>query len=118
MSWLLYAVIFFVACLYIVPKLIIFVLCIVLRKHSFYASIGGPLTLNDVMLRIPIKMNFAILIHLDQIRIKFGRPGFGFFNKSEKLIGIHGQGLQVMLLLRDDFDKWNDSKIELLQMID
>ena len=65
MDWLLYAVIIFVACLYIVPKTIIFVLCIVLRKFSFYASVGGPLTLNGVMLRIPLKMNFSILIRIE-----------------------------------------------------
>ena len=69
MEWLLYAVIFFVACLYIVPKTIVVVLRIVLRKFSFYASVGGPLTLNEVMLRIPLKMNLAILIRVEQIRI-------------------------------------------------
>lgn len=93
MGWLLYAVIFFVACLYIVPKMIIFVLCIVLRKHSFYASIGGPLTLNNVMLRLPIKMNFTILIRLEQFQIKFGRPSFGFFESTEKLVGLCAHGL-------------------------
>jgi len=94
MEWLLYAVIFFVACLYIVPKLIIFVLCIVLRKFSFYASVGGPLTLNGVMLRIPLKKNFSILIRIEQIRIQISMPSFlGLYQSQEALIGVRTDGL-------------------------
>ena len=117
MDWL-YIVIIFVACLYIVPKLIVFCLCIILRKFSFYASVGGPLTLNNMMLRIPLKMNFALLIRVEQIQIKIGWPSLGLFQSSDKLFRIHTNGLQVNLLLRDDFDKWNDSKIELLHVIE
>ena len=79
MEWLFYALIIFVACLYIVPWSIVCVLRIFLRKFSFYASVGGPLTLNNLMIRIPLKMNFAILIRLEQITIKIGLPSFGFF---------------------------------------
>ena len=117
MDWLLTIVIIVVACLYIVPKLIVFGLCIVLRKLNFYASVGGPLTLNNVMLRIPIKMNFAILIRVEQINIKLGVPGFGIIISSDHLFNIFIRGLEVNLLLRDDFEKWNDSKFELLDVI-
>lgn len=65
MEWPLLTLIIVVACLYIVPKLVVFVLCLVLRKFSFYASVGGPLTLNDLMLRIPLKMNWAILFRVE-----------------------------------------------------
>ena len=47
-----------------------------------------------------------------------GLPGFNYFHETKKLISLHTIGLQVNLLLRDDFDKWNDHKIELLHMID
>ena len=117
-SWLFYAVIFFTACTYLVPKVIVVCLCIFLRKFSFYASVGGPLTLNDIMLRIPIKMNLAILIRVEQVKIQLGMPGFNYFHETKKWISLHTIGLQVNFLLRDDFDKWNDHKIELLHMID
>jgi hypothetical protein len=42
----------------------------------------------------------------------------GILQSQEKLIGVRSYGLQVNLLLRDDFDKWNDSKIELLYVIE
>ena len=65
MTWLLISVVSFVAFLYVLPKVCVFVLCVVLRKFSFYASVGGPLTLNEIMLRIPLKMNLAILIRVE-----------------------------------------------------
>lgn len=65
MEWLLYLVIVLVSLTYLAPKAIVFVLCVVLRKFSFYASVGGPLTLNEIMLRIPLKMNMAILIRVE-----------------------------------------------------
>lgn len=101
-----------VACMYIVPKLVVFALCFVLRKFSFYASVGGPKTLNNLILRIPLKMNWAILIRVEQISIQFG-----IFPTSDKLIGIYVEGLQVNLMLRDDFDKWTQNNIELLDVI-
>ena len=88
-----YLVIIMVACLYIVPKTIIGILCFVLRKFSFYASVGGPKTLNDVMLRIPLKVNFAILIRVDQIQLQLGLPGFGLFKSTDKLMCVHLSGL-------------------------
>ena len=45
-------------------------------------------------------------------------PSLGLFQSSDKIIRIHTNGIQVNLLLRDDFDKWNDSKIELLHVIE
>ena len=78
-SWFFTALIFFTACTYLVPKLIVVCLSIFLRKFSFYASVGGPLTLNSIMLRIPLKMNFAILIRVEQVKIQLGLPGFNYF---------------------------------------
>lgn len=78
-NWLFYLFVIITACAYLLPKLIVFFLCIFLRKFSFYASVGGPLTLNDIMLRIPLKMNFAILIRVEQVKIKLGLPGFNYF---------------------------------------
>ena len=94
MDWL-YIVIIFVACLYIVPKLIVFCLCIILRKFSFYASVGGPLTLNNLMLRVPLKMNyFTLLIRVEQIQIKLGWPSLGLFQSSgDHIFRIHTNGL-------------------------
>ena len=38
--------------------------------------------------------------------------------QNERLIQIKTYGLQINLMVRDDFEKWGSSKIELLTVID
>ena len=59
----------------------------------------------------------SILIRAEQVRIVLGLPGLDIINATKKLLTVRTTGLQVNLLLRDDFDKWNSQKINLLDLI-
>ena len=115
MNILLWLVIFAVACLYIIPKICVWILRFYLRKFSFSASIGGFLTFNDVLLCLPIKMNCRLLVRIEQFEIRISAPLDG---TNQGWIRLVTTGLQLNILLRDDFEGWSSSKIELLNMID
>jgi len=104
----------------LLPFVVAATLRFLLRNVSFKTGVGGPLTLSGVMFRIPIKMNLQALIQIETISLKFHLPPnlLEFLQQPKPKLKIVLTGLQVNLLLKDDFEKWSTSKIELLSMID
>ena len=105
----------------IVPFIAVTALSFFLRKFSFTARVNGPLTLTDVMLRYQVKMNFAIVVRVEKIQLRPSIP-YNLFElhvpQPERFLRLHTYGLQINLMVRDDFNKWGSSKIELLTVID
>lgn len=74
-----------IAALYIIPFIIVTACSFFLRKLSFSAKIGGPKTLTDVMIRYEVKMNFAILVRIEKLQLKFNIP----YLVSKNLFELH-----------------------------
>jgi hypothetical protein len=106
----------------LLPFVVAAALRFLLRNFSFKTGVGGPLTLSGIMFRIPIKMNLQALIQVESVSLKLQLPPnileFIQQPKPFRFLKIVVSGLQVNLLLKDDFKKWSSSKIELLSMID
>ena len=106
----------------VVPFIAVTVLRILMRKFSFKASVAGPLSFHSIVFRLPVKMNLQLLIRIQNVSLSFHIP-----KSFNEIFGVQGpffpwfkvsiNGLQVNFLLRDDFKKWGNQKIELLEII-
>ncbi|CDW78547.1 UNKNOWN [Stylonychia lemnae] len=81
-----------------------------LWKFSFTAKVTGLFAFKDIMIRIPLHLNFSILIRLEQLSFTF--------TFSSKILKVSAYGFQLNILIRDDFNLWLTKKIEILQLLE
>lgn len=101
---------FFIALVAIIPYIIVVGLKFVLWKFSFTARVKGFFSFSDIMIRVPLHLNFSLLIRIERLSFSF--------TMSSKILKISTYGLQVSILVRNDFKLWTTKKIELLQMLE
>lgn len=103
----------------VLPFIAVAALRILLRKYSFKASVSGPLSFHSIILRLPVKMNLQVILRIQNLSLSFKLPKS--FNEIFSVQGpptswfhLSVHGFQINILLRDDFKKWGNHKIELL----
>lgn len=48
----------------ILPFIAVTALRILLRKYSFKASVGGPVSFHSIVMRLPVKMNLQLVVRI------------------------------------------------------
>jgi hypothetical protein len=94
----------------VVPYTIIILLKFFLWKFSFTGRVNGFFTFSEIMLRVPLHLNFSLMLRVERLSFSF--------SLSAKMLKIHTYGLQVYLLARNDFKLWTKKRIEILQMLE
>ena len=102
----IFALIVLISFLSIIPYSLVVLLRFLLWKFSFTAGVKGFFSFGDIMLRIPLKLDFSILI-----RIKSLSLGFDFRTKHIK---VRLGGFSLNVLVKKEFSLWTKNKVELL----
>ena len=93
-----------------IPYAIVNILRFVLWKQGFTARVYGFLSFGDIMVRIPLHLNFSILIKIERLSFHF--------TVSSRVLKVSLYGFTVNILVRNDFNLWTTKKIEILQMLE
>ena len=99
-------ILFLIGIISLIPYTIVMILKFALWKHSFTAKVYGFFSFKEIMVRIPLQLNFSIIIKIERLSFHFT------FNS--RILKISTYGLQVNLLIRNDFNLWTTKKIEIL----
>lgn len=94
----------------IIPYTIVVLLKFFLWKFSFTARVIGFFTFSEIMLRVPLHLNFSLLIRIERLSFSF--------SLTARMLKIHTYGFQIFLLVKNDFNLWKNKKIEILQMLE
>lgn len=94
----------------IVPYTLVILLKFFLWKFSFTARVNGFLTLSELMLRVPLHLNFALMVRIERVSLSF--------SLTAHMLKVSVYGFQVYLLARNDFNLWKTRKIEILHMLE
>ncbi len=94
----------------IIPYFIVVLLKFFLWKFSFTARVSGFATFSEIMLRVPLHLNFSILIRIERLSFSF--------SLTSRMLKISPYGFQLYLLVRNDFNLWASKRIEILQMLE
>lgn len=94
----------------LIPYIIVVLLKFFLWKFSFTARVNGFCSFSEIMLRVPLHLNFAIIFRIERLSFSF--------SLSARMLKIHTYGLQVYMLVRNDFNLWKTKKIEILQILE
>ena len=94
----------------VIPYFLVILLKFFLWKFSFTARVSGFSTFSEIMLRVPLHLNFSMLIRIERLNFSF--------SLSSRMLKISPYGFQLCLLVRNDFNLWVTKKIEILQMLE
>lgn len=94
----------------VIPYTIVILLKFFLWKFSFTARVNGFFTFSEIMLRVPLHLNFSVLIRIERLSLSF--------SLTSRMLKIFTYGFQISLLVRNDFNLWASKKIEILQMLE
>ena len=94
----------------LIPYTIVVLLKFFLWKFSFTARVNGFFSFSEIMLRVPLHLNFSVLFRIERLSFSF--------SLSSRMLKISTYGFQVCLLVRNDFNLWKSKKIEILQMLE
>ena len=94
----------------VIPYTIVILLKFFLWKFSFTARVNGFFTFSEIMLRVPLHLNFSLLFRIERLSISF--------SLTQRMLRISSYGAQINLLVRNDFNLWASKKIEILQMLE
>lgn len=99
-----------IALIAVIPYLIVVLLTFALWKFGFTAKVMGFFSFRDIMIRIPLHLNFSLFIRIERISFNF--------TISSKVLKLSTYGFQLSILVRNDFKLWETKKIEVLKMIE
>jgi hypothetical protein len=99
-----------IALVSVIPYTIVVLLKFFLWKFSFTARVNGFFTFSEIMLRVPLHLNFSILFRIERLSVSF--------SVTSRMLKISTYGFQISLLVRNDFNIWATKKIEILQMLE
>jgi len=94
----------------VIPYFLVVLLKFFLWKFSFTARVSGFTTFSEIMLRVPLHLNFSLLIRIERLAISL--------SLTSRMLKIQPHWFQLCLLVRNDFKLWATKKIEILQMLD
>jgi hypothetical protein len=94
----------------VIPYFLVVLLKFFLWKLSFSVRFSGFTTFTEIMLRVPLHLNFSLLIRIERLAISF--------SLTSRMLKIQPYGFQLCLLVRKDFNLWATKKIEILQMLE
>ena len=103
-------ILFIISLMSIIPYTIVILLKFFLWKFGFTARVNGFFTLSEIMLRVPLHLNFSVLFRIERLSFSF--------SLTSRMLKISTYGFQVCLLVRNDFNLWTTKKIEILQMLE
>jgi len=94
----------------VIPYFLVLSLKFFLWKHSFTARVSGFLTFSELLLRVPLHLNFSLLVRIERLAFSF--------SLTSRMLRVHPYGCQLSLLVRNEFGLWVNKKIEVLQMLE
>ena len=103
-------------CLFVLFALVVlpYMLCLSLRfllwKFGLRITASGPFSYSDIMLNVPVKLNYNILIRVRRLRLRV--------LPAQKMFSLQVEGLQVYLTLKNQFSEWQRNKVQLLHMVE
>ena len=92
------------------PYFLVLLLKFFLWKHSFTARVSGFTTLSELLLRVPLHLNFSLLLRIERLTVTF--------SLGSRMLRVQPYGLQICLVVREEFNMWATKKIEVLQMLE
>lgn len=96
---------------------------ILLRDYGFRAQVCGFLSFRNVFFKYRVKMNLHALVFIRQVSVRINFPKsfdeiLSRQSKNEGWLSIRVEGLQVNLMLKDDFATWGSDRVQLIEIID
>lgn len=104
------AILVLISFISVIPYTIVILLKFFMWKHSFTARVSGFFTFSELMLRVPLHLNFSLLFRIEKLSFSF--------SLTSRMLKISTYGLQMSILVRNDFNLWATKKIEILQMLE
>ncbi|CAI2377772.1 unnamed protein product [Moneuplotes crassus] len=93
-----------------IPYIVCFILQLLLWRFDFRISIKSFFSYSDIMLNVPIHLNFNMLIRIKNIKVSLF--------KGIRPISVQIQGLDLVFVVINQFDEWQSKKLQLLHMLE
>ena len=89
---------------------------IILRDFGFRAQVCGFISFRNVYFKYKVKMNLQALLYIRLVSVRINLPKsldeiLTRQSKNEGWLSIKVEGLQINMLLKDDFQAWGSNKI-------